>query len=58
MNDLLCLANHPLQGNVVGISTIRNPNTLEGLKNRLSIRIHKIPAELPHSTELELGKLR
>jgi hypothetical protein len=33
------------------------PDTPEGLDSRLSVRIHRIPAELPHSTELELGKL-
>jgi hypothetical protein len=54
MNDLLWLANHPFWGNVVGIPTSQNPDTPEGLESRLSVRIHKIPAELPHSTELEL----
>jgi hypothetical protein len=39
------------------IPSSRNPNTLEGLKSRLSVGIHRIPAELSHSTELELGKL-
>jgi hypothetical protein len=57
MNDLLWLANHPLRGNVVGIPTSWDPDTLEGLESRLSIRIHRIPVELPHSTELELRKL-
>jgi hypothetical protein len=42
----------------VGILTSWNPDTPKGLKTQLSIRIHRIPAELPHSTELELGKLR
>jgi hypothetical protein len=45
MNDLQRLDNHPLQGNVMGI------------ESGLSVRIHKILAELLHSTELELGKL-
>jgi hypothetical protein len=42
----------------VGIPTSWNLDTPEGLESRLSIRIHRIPTELPHSTELELGKLR
>jgi hypothetical protein len=54
MNDLLWLANHPLWGNVVGIPTSWDPDTLEGLESRLSVEIHRIPAELPHSTELDL----
>jgi hypothetical protein len=58
MDDLLWLANQPLQGNVVGTPTSQNPDTPEGLESQLSVRIHKIPVELPHSTELELGKLR
>jgi hypothetical protein len=58
MNDLLWLANHPLRGNVVGILTRQNPDTPEGLESRLSVRIHRILVELPHSTELELKKLR
>jgi hypothetical protein len=41
----------------VGIPTSRNPDTLEGFKSRLSVRIHRILIELPHSTELELRKL-
>jgi hypothetical protein len=40
----------------MGMPTRRNPDTLEGLKSRLSIGIHRIPAELPHPTELELRK--
>jgi hypothetical protein len=52
------LVNHPLRGNVMGVSTSRNPDTPEGLKSQLSIGIHRISIELPHSTELELGKLR
>jgi hypothetical protein len=58
MNDLLWLVNHPLWGNVAGILTSRNPDTLEGLESRFSVKIHRIPAELPHLTELELNKLR
>jgi hypothetical protein len=58
MNDLLWLVNHPLRGNIVGIPTSQNPNTLEGLKSQLSVRIHRISAELLHSTELKLRKLR
>jgi hypothetical protein len=58
MNDLLWLENHPLWGNVVGILTSRNPDTPEGLESQLSIGIHRIPVELPLSTELELEKLR
>jgi hypothetical protein len=57
MKDLLWLVNHPLWGNVVGIPTSQNPNTPEGLEDRLSVRIHRILAVLPHSTEPELGKL-
>jgi hypothetical protein len=57
MSDLLWLANHPLRGNVVGIPTSRNPDTLEGLESQLSIGIHRILAELLHSTEPELKKL-
>jgi hypothetical protein len=41
----------------MGIPTSQNPDTLEGLKNRLSVKIHGIPVELLHSTELELRKL-
>jgi hypothetical protein len=51
------MVNHPLRGNVVGIPTSRDPDTLEGLKTRLSVGIHRIPAQLRHSTELKLGKL-
>jgi hypothetical protein len=42
----------------MGISIGWNPNTPEGLESQLSARIRRIPAELPHSTKLELGKLR
>jgi hypothetical protein len=58
MNDLLWLANHPLQGNVAGIPTSRNPDTPEELESQLSVRIRRILIELPHSTEQELRKLR
>jgi hypothetical protein len=37
----------------VGIPTSQNPATLEGLESQLSVRIHRIQAELAHSTELE-----
>jgi hypothetical protein len=37
----------------MGIPTSRNPNTSEGLENWLSVRIHRILAELPHSIEPE-----
>jgi hypothetical protein len=37
----------------VGILTSQNPDTPEGLEERLSIEIHRIPAELPHSSKLE-----
>jgi hypothetical protein len=56
MNDLQWLANHPLQGNVAGIPTSQNPDTPEGLESRLSVGIHRIPAELLHLTVLELEK--
>jgi hypothetical protein len=41
----------------MGIPTSRDPKTPEGLESQLSVGIHRIPAELLHSTELELGKL-
>jgi hypothetical protein len=41
----------------MGIPTSQDPDTPEGLKSQLSVEIHRIPAELPHSTELELRKL-
>jgi hypothetical protein len=41
----------------MGVLTSRNPDTPEGLESRLSNRICRIPAELPHSIEQELGKL-
>jgi hypothetical protein len=51
------MENHPFRGNVVGIPISQNPDTPKELKSRLSVRIHGILIELPHSTELELGKL-
>jgi hypothetical protein len=48
------LANHPLRRDVVGIPIRQNPNTPEGLKQRLSVGIHRILAELPHLSKLEL----
>jgi hypothetical protein len=48
---------HPLCSNVAGILTSQNPNTIEGLKCWLSVKICRILVELPHSTELELRKL-
>jgi hypothetical protein len=42
----------------VGNPISQNPNTPEGLESRFSVGIHRIPAELSHSTELELKKLR
>jgi hypothetical protein len=41
----------------MSIPTSRNPDTLEGLETQLSIGSRRILAELPHSTEPELGKL-
>jgi hypothetical protein len=41
----------------VGILTSQNPETPEALESGLSVRILRIPAELPHSTEPELRKL-
>jgi hypothetical protein len=40
------------------ILTSQNTDTPEGLESRLSVKIHRIPTELPHSIELELGNLR
>jgi hypothetical protein len=37
--------------------TSQNPDTVEGLESRFSVGIHRISAERPHSTELELTKL-
>jgi hypothetical protein len=39
------------------MTTSRDSNTPEGLESRFSVRIHRIPAELSHLTELELKKL-
>jgi hypothetical protein len=41
----------------MGIATGWDPDTPEGLESSSSIRIHRILAELLHSTELELEKL-
>jgi hypothetical protein len=38
----------------MNILTSQNPDTPEGLESRFSIGIHRIPAELPHLTKLEL----
>jgi hypothetical protein len=38
--------------------TIWDSNAPEGLESQFSVEIHRIPTELPHSIELELGKLR
>jgi hypothetical protein len=46
-----------LRGNVAGIPTTQNPDIPEGLESQLLVGIHRIPAELPHSIELELRKL-
>jgi hypothetical protein len=51
------MVNHPLRGNVTGILTSQNPNTPEGLERQLSVGTCRIPAKLPHLTELELRKL-
>jgi hypothetical protein len=40
----------------VGILTSQNPNAPEELEGRLFVKIHRIPAELLHSTELGLKK--
>jgi hypothetical protein len=37
----------------MGIPTSQNPDTPKGLEQRLSVEIHKIMAELPHSSKLE-----
>jgi hypothetical protein len=41
----------------MGIPTSRNPDTPEGLESRLFVKIRRILAGLPQSTELELGNL-
>jgi hypothetical protein len=38
----------------MGIPTSQNPDTPEGLEQRLSVGIHRIPVELLHSSKLEL----
>jgi hypothetical protein len=40
------------------IPTSQDSNTPEGLESWFNVGIHRILAELPHSTKLELGKLR
>jgi hypothetical protein len=57
MNDLLWLVNHPLRGNVAGIPTSQNPDTPKGLESQFSVETRRIPAELPHKTELEHEKI-
>jgi hypothetical protein len=42
----------------MGIVTSWNPDTPERLESLLSVKIRRIPVELPHSTKLELRKLR
>jgi hypothetical protein len=42
----------------MGIPTSQDLDTTEGLESLLSVGIRRIPAELLHSTELELRKLR
>jgi hypothetical protein len=42
----------------VGIPTSRNPDTPEGHESWLYVGIRRIPTELPHLTEPDLGKLR
>jgi hypothetical protein len=37
----------------MGIPRSQNPDTPKGLEQRLSFKIHRIPAELPHSSKLE-----
>jgi hypothetical protein len=41
----------------MGTPTSQDPDTPEGLESRFSVRICSIPAELPHSMELEVRKL-
>jgi hypothetical protein len=47
------LVNHPLRGNVEGILTSLNPDTPEGLDQRLSIRIHSGRASALEQTRAE-----
>jgi hypothetical protein len=42
----------------MGILTSWDPDAPEGLESRFSVGIHRIPTQLPHLTELELGELR
>jgi hypothetical protein len=42
----------------MSIPTSRNPDTPEGLEGQLSVRIHRILAELQQQTDLELRKPR
>jgi hypothetical protein len=42
----------------MGIPTSQDLDTPEGLESLLSVEIRRILAQLPHSIELELGKLR
>jgi hypothetical protein len=37
----------------MGFPTSQNLDTPVGLEQRLSVRIHRIPAKLPHSSKLE-----
>jgi hypothetical protein len=39
------------------IPTSQDSNTPDGLESRFSVKIHRILVELPHLTELDLGKL-
>jgi hypothetical protein len=41
----------------MGIPTSQDLDTPKGLESLLSVEIHRILAQLPHSIELELGKL-
>jgi hypothetical protein len=50
------IAKSPTPRSYRGYPTSQNPDTLEGLKSRLCVGIRRIPAELQHSTELELEK--
>jgi hypothetical protein len=40
----------------MGIPISQNPDTPKELESGFSVGIHRILVELPHSTELELGK--
>jgi hypothetical protein len=41
----------------MGIPTSQDPDAQRGLQSQLSVGIHRILVELPHSPELELRKL-